>query len=140
MADHDGMTNSNNKPSMGPIDWKDWLMRAGIVGGVASAASIALFPTVDVDVGGVRVPSWSVVGLGAAGGALAASAAHQWVFPLVPHDMRYDAAETAAVSIGASGAGSYIAGSMFGNASPLLAAVGAASFVAGDYAHSKIAM
>ena len=135
--DHDGMTN-NSSSSLSNIDWKDWLMRAGMTGAVATAASFALFPTVDIDVNGMKLPSYAVIGVGAASGSLAASAAHEWIYPMIPHDAKWDSAETAALSIGAAGLGAYGAVSLFGNANPMLIAVGGGAYAAGDYIHAKM--
>ena len=132
MADHDGMKNGATAPTMSAANYKLWLHKAGFAGAIAAGASFALFHSPPVEIAGVSVPIWAAVGLAVGTASIGSSAAHEWVFPMIPHDMKYDALKSSGLAIGTSGLASYGVGSMLGAASPLLFAVGAGSYVAGD--------
>ena len=128
--------------SMSDIDWKDWMMRAGLTAGVAAVSSYLL--TADgggqVDLFGVRLPGSAIIGASAGVGSLSADLAHKYIFPLVPHNERFDKLESVALSAGASGLGCYAGSALIGGNPKLFhaLAIGGCSFVASDYAYGMI--
>jgi hypothetical protein len=122
-----------------PIDWKEWLTKASLTGLVAAAGSYVLAGDSgrSFNLAGVGIPGYVIMGLGGAAGSLSADMAHQWVFPFIPHNAKYDKAEAAALSVAASGLGFYAAGLVLGPSAPALLpsmAIGSGSFLVSDYA------
>ena len=121
-------------------DYKKWATRAALTGAIATVASYAILGAKgDVTVGGMTMPGAIPAGLGEAAGSLIADGAHQWIFPMIPHDEKYDRMEAVALSVAASGLGTYAASSLIGNPDMLKAILlGSGSFVASDYTYNNL--
>lgn len=129
--DDDSMQSNNYNQNM---VWKDALYKAGLTAGVAGIASMFLFNDGRINVMGTYMPVAVPVALGAATGSLVGDLAHSYIIPHIPVAQKYQAIESAAVSVGAAGAGTYLAANLFQNANPLvMVAVGGGSYIAGEY-------
>jgi hypothetical protein len=74
------------------------------------------------------------MGIGAAAGSLSADLAHKYLIPHIPANQKYEKAEFAAISVVASGLGTYLVSNLIGGAKISLAiALGAGSYISGDY-------
>lgn len=125
------MSSADNK-----VEWKEILMKGGLTGVVAGVAGSVLFGTDPVDIMGRSIPGAIPMAFGAAAGSVAADLTHKYVFPLIPHNEKYDKMEAISLSVGAAGLGTYAASSLF--AKPALVpslALGASSFVLSDWTY-----
>jgi hypothetical protein len=82
----------------------------------------------------MQVPGLVAIGLGAAAGSLSADLAHKYIMPHIIANQKYKKAEFAAISIIASGAGTFAVSNLLGS-TPMVPtfAVGAGSYIFGDY-------
>lgn len=125
---------SSSQPAIADLPWKEWIIKGAATGAIATVAGAAFFETGSIAIAGMKVPGAVAIGLGAASGSVAADLAHQYVLPYIPHNEKYEKMEYAAISLAASGLGTYAAASLIGPASLVPAfAVGAGSYLAGDY-------
>jgi hypothetical protein len=117
-----------------PVVWKDLAVKAAATAAVAGVAASFLVEPAQVSLLGMQMSSTVGIAAGAAAGSVVADLAHNYVLPLIPHNQKYEKMEHAALSVGASGGGAYLATSLMGNASFLpIFAIGAGSYVAADY-------
>ena len=116
------------------IPWKEVLTKATLTAAIAGAAAAFVIPGGSVSIAGMSVPQAAAIGLGAASGSIAGDLAHKYVLPQIPQNEKYLGAESAAVSIGASIAGAYVAMNMMGDV-PIMTPVllGGGSYMASDY-------
>lgn len=116
------------------ILWSEVAKKAAITGAIAGVASYFLLDNGDISVMGRMMPSAVPVAAGVAAGSVAGDLAHIYVLPHIPQNQKYVALESAAVSVAAAGAGSYLGASMFERADPfIMVALGAGAYVTGDY-------
>ena len=118
------------------VAWKEILTKATFTAVIAGTAAAFLFDPVSINIGGMAVPQAAAIGLGAAGGSIAGDLAHNYVLPHIPQSEKYLGIESAAVSIGASVAGAYLAMNSIGEVpfmTPLL--LGGGSYIGADYAY-----
>jgi hypothetical protein len=119
---------------VGEIEWKELLTKGAATGAIAALASMLLFEEKSLYVAGMQVPGSVAMGLGAAAGSLSADLAHKYIMPHIPANQKYEKAEFAAISIIASGAGTFAVSNLLGSA-PMVPtfALGAGSYISGDY-------
>lgn len=117
------------------LPWKEWVTKGAATGIIAGIARMLLFEDKSLFVARVRVPGAIAMGIGAAAGSVGTNLAHQYILPMIPHNQKYEKMESAAIALVASGLGTYAATNLLGNAAfgPAFA-VGAGSYLAGDYA------
>jgi hypothetical protein len=120
-------------------DMKEMFTKAAVVGGIAAGAAFVLTPGVSISIAGLSVPSALLFGVGAGTGSLVADVAHAKLLPLIPHDEKYDHIEALGLSLGSAALGTCLVGMLGPNPQYLpLAALGAVSFVAGDYVYHNV--
>ena len=128
---------SANTPS--DVAWKEILTKATLTAAIAGVAAAFVIPSGTITIAGMSVPQAAAIGLGAAGGSIAGDLAHKYILPQIPQSEKYLGVESAAVSIGASIAGAYLAMNMIGDvpiATPIL--LGGGSYVAADYVYRNV--
>jgi hypothetical protein len=116
------------------IEWKELLTKSVATGAIAALASMLLFENESIPVTGIKLPGSVAIGLGAAAGSLSADLAHKYIMPHIPANKKYEKAEFAAISVAASGLGTFAVSNLIGSA--LMAptfAIGAGSYISGDY-------
>lgn len=121
------------------VEWKEIITKAAVTGGLATAAAAFLIPGGTGSIAGMSIPGSLGVGLGCAAGSVAGDLAHKYVAPLIPQDMKYVNAESAAVSLGAAVGGAYLGMSLIGDVpimTPIL--IGGGSYLASDYLYSHV--
>ena len=119
------------------VPWTEFLMKGAMTGAVAAAASYLLMgENRSMEIAGRSVPVLVPVFAGGMAGSVLADTAHRWILPMIPGNEKYAKAESAALGIISSGAGTAFALSLLGSANfvPTFA-LGAASYVASDFAY-----
>lgn len=122
--------------------WMDKLKKAALTGAIGAGVSaftgnggsVSLLNT-------VSVPGPVGAFAATAGGSIAADVAHDYVLPHIPYNEKFSRIESAALGIAASAAGTAaVLDPTFSDMDKMKAGamIGAGSFVAGDYAWSKI--
>jgi hypothetical protein len=128
----DGSMTSSPHPS--EILWKELLTKGVATGVIAALAGMLLFENKSLYVAGVQVPGSVAMGLRAATGSVSADLAHKYIMPHIPANQKYEKAEFAAISVVASGLGTFAASNLIGSAPMVPAfALGAGSYLSGDY-------
>ena len=119
------------------VPWTEFLMKGAMTGAVAAAASYLLLgENRSMPIAGRDVPVLIPVFAGGMAGSVLADTAHRWVLPMIPGNEKYAKAESAALGILSSGAGTAIALSFVGTPNiPATFALGAGSYVASDFAY-----
>lgn len=118
-------------------------VRAGLSGGIAAVGSSLMGESFSTPVNffGLRVPAPIAVGGAVAGASVTADLAHLYLLPYVPFGAEYGNLGSAALGMGVAGAGTV--GIMTLSASGRqvqwlpAAALGAGSYLVGDYAATK---
>lgn len=124
--------------------YMDKIKKAAVTGVITAVAAQAFFPQVERgQIFGMEVSPMLAVGIAGAASSVAADVAHEYVLPMIPGNAKYSNIESAALGVGVSGASTayLLVGGPGGNDAFMPAfAVGAASYVAGDYITEKWGM
>jgi hypothetical protein len=116
------------------VEWKELLTKGVTTGMIAALAGMLLFENDSISVAGIKLPESVAISLGAAAGSLSADLAHKYIMPHIPTNQKYEKAEFAAISVSASGLGTFTVSNLIGSA--LMAptfALSARSYILGDY-------
>jgi hypothetical protein len=109
------------------------LCKGVATGAIATVAGMLLWDSKSISIAGIKVPGSVAMGLGAAAGSLSADLTHKYLVPHIPANQKYEKAEFAAISIAASGLGTYFVSNMIGTDIGPAIALGAGSYISGDY-------
>jgi hypothetical protein len=121
-------------PRPSEVEWKELLSKGVATGAIAAVAGLLLWDSKSISIAGIKVPGSVAMGIGAAASSLSADLAHKYLIPHIPANQKYEKAEFAAISVAASGLGTYLVSNMIGGADidPAIA-LGAGSYISGDY-------
>jgi hypothetical protein len=124
----------SSRPKASEVEWKELLTKGATMGAIAALAGMLLFESPSLNIAGISVPGPVAMGIGAATGSLSADLAHKYVMTHIPANQKYEKAEFAAISIVASGLGTFTVSNLIGSAPMVPAfALGAGSYILGDY-------
>lgn len=116
--------------------------RAAVTGGVGLLGSLVMGDQFSrsVNVGPLALPAPVAVGAAVAASSVAADISRNYVLPWIPGNEKFATMEGTALGLGVAGVSSALLMGSTGSAQPFLyrAAVGAGSYAAGDYIHSKL--